>query len=108
MAGCAAHRRVVFFLSKAPGLDQFRPISIAPVAYRLWSAIRATHRRGFLSQFLLENHAGLNGPGAIDLLSAFDVELDIASFPVAACLDFAKALDSCDWHTCSATDCATA
>ena len=73
---------------KIPLGNQLRPISIGPVIYRVWSAVRLQHVRGFLSQFLLPNQAGFQGPGVQDLLLSFELEYTAQQFPMAAALDF--------------------
>ena len=100
------HWRLTFLpKASAPGqiptADQLRPISIAPVVYRIWSAIRLQHLRGFLSNFLVANQAGYNGPSVQDLLLSFDLEFHSSAYPYVAALDFSKAFDSTDWYTCT-------
>lgn len=86
---------------KIPLGNQLRPISIGPVIYRVWSAVRLQHVRGFLSQFLLPNQAGFQGPGVQDLLLSFELEYTAPQFPMAAALDFSKAFDSTDHVICT-------
>ena len=86
---------------KIPLGNQLRPISIGPVIYRVWSAVRLQHVRGFLSQFLLPNQAGFQGPGVQDLLLSFELEYTAQQFPMAAALDFSKAFDSTDHVICT-------
>ena len=82
-------------------ITKCRPISIAPIVYRIWSAIRVNHTRQFLSQFLLHNQAGFQGPGVNDLLLSIDYEYSPETWQFGAALDWAKAFDSTDWHLCT-------
>ena len=82
-----------------PKAAQVRPISIAPIIYRLWGQIRLKHCRDFLTSALSPHQAGgCGGPDATSLLLSFHLEFPKKDFPCVAALDFTKAFDSCDFE----------
>ena len=97
------HLRMVFIPQQKdkdiPKAAQVRPISIAPIIYRLWGQIRLKHCREFLTSALSPHQAGgCGGPDVTSLLLSFRLEFPKKDFPCVAALDFTKAFDSCDFE----------
>ena len=82
---------------KIPSLADVRPISIAPVLYRMWGRIRLQQLSTLLTTTLAPYQSGgVGGPDVVSLLLSYDVEFSAEEFGCVAALDFAKAFDSCD------------
>ena len=94
------HWRIVFLPKSKPNqwpspLDM-RPICIGSGLYRIWSRIRLTHLRNFLTQFLAPNQSGgIGGPSVQDLLISWYQEF--GKFDYCLALDYQKAFDSMDY-----------
>ena len=94
------HWRIVFLPKSKPNqwpspLDM-RPICIGSVLYRMWTRIRLTHLRDFLTQFLVPYQSGgIGGPSVQDLLISWHQEFGDYDYCLA--LDYQKAFDSMDY-----------
>ena len=89
------HWRIVFLPkpNQWPSPLDMRPICIV---YRIWTRIRLTHLRNFLTQFLVPYQSGgIGGPSVQDLLISWHQEFGDYDYCLA--LDYQKAFDSMDY-----------
>ena len=94
------HWRIVFLPKSKPNQWpsplEMRPICIGSVLYRMWTRIRLTHLRNFLTQFLVPYQSGgIGGPSVQDLLISWHQEFGDYDYCLA--LDYQKAFDSMDY-----------
>ena len=79
-----------------PELGSLCPISIGPVVYRVWSAVRLRHLTPRLKG-LFDRHQILD---VYDCLISLHQEYPENDYPFGLCLDFSKCFDSCDAALC--------
>ena len=85
------------------GVDETRPISVAPIIYRIWAKIRMRELAPWCSQFLHPCQAGgLHGQDAETLTLCMDLLCPADDFPFCCSLDYSKAFDSVDFSICVA------
>ena len=82
--------------SGVPSLGDVRPISIAPLLYRVWGSLRVRHVSADLAR-LFDRHQVLN---VYECLLSLHQEYPESEFPYGLCLDFTKCFDSTDSALC--------